>query len=69
MWSAAVGESLDRAETYAQMWKATYLDEPSEDLYYWLEYGYNHYDEWLERGAIPNIQRRLQQQGITEIPN
>lgn len=57
MWSAAAGESLATAKAIAWGWKElSYGESPSEEVYYWVEYGYRYYREKAEEwnGLQPN---------------
>jgi len=49
MWGAAVGEPKPVSEAIVRLWKGwEYLEAPSEDTLFWLQYGYDYYQGWLE---------------------
>jgi len=49
MWGAATGEPLPISEAIVRLWKGwEYRDKPSEDTLFWLRYGYEYYQQWLE---------------------
>jgi hypothetical protein len=53
MWSAAAGESLDRALKYTTDWNGTWYKLTPEQIpgkLYWTEYGYSWYQNWQEWG-------------------
>ena len=52
MWGAAVGEPKVVTAGIAITWKLVeYQELPSEDIYFWLDYGYEYYQEWQENQA------------------
>jgi hypothetical protein len=49
MWGAAAGEPKFVTEAIALGWKLwEYGESPSEDTSFWLDYGYDYYQDWLE---------------------
>ena len=49
MWGAAVGEPKPITISITIGWKGwEYFDWPSEDTFFWLQYGYDYYQQWLE---------------------
>ena len=57
MWGAALGEPLWMSKSIAWFWKITsYWDDPSDDTNFWLEYGYNYYEQWLEEQEEQEMQ-------------
>jgi hypothetical protein len=45
MWAAAAGENLDQAYQVAAKWKSGYGHELSASTMYWIEYGFNTYNQ------------------------
>lgn len=49
MWGAAVGEPEIVSYGIAATWKLwEYGDWPSDDTFFWLDYGYDYYNQWKE---------------------
>ena len=47
MWGAAVGEPKFVSHTIVWTWKLwEYHNPPSEDTLFWLDYGYDYYQQW-----------------------
>jgi RHS repeat-associated protein len=46
MWARAAGETLDEAYEDAASWKSQYGQDLSEATKFWIEFGYNAYDEY-----------------------
>jgi RHS repeat-associated protein len=50
MWGAAVGEPEWVSVGITKLWKFfEYGESPSDDTLFWLDYGYDYYQEWLEK--------------------
>jgi RHS repeat-associated protein len=63
MWGAAVGEPKPVSRLITEAWKAFKYREnkPSEGTYFWLEYGYDYYQQWEQRQQRLPGGSRLQQ--------
>jgi RHS repeat-associated protein len=52
MWGAAVGEPKPVTIAIAQTWKIVeYGETASEDTVFWLNYGYDYYQQWQDKNA------------------
>jgi len=50
MWGARTGESKPVSVAIVRAWKfVEYQDTPSEGTLFWLQYGYDYYQQWLEQ--------------------
>lgn len=56
MWGARTGEPKWVSEIITRTWKfVEYQGEsPSEDTLFWLDYGYDYYEEWEKRQKEPD---------------
>jgi len=49
MWGAATNEPKFVSHGIAYAWKWREYDEPpSEDVLFWIDYGYDYYRQWKE---------------------
>ncbi|MEZ4713490.1 MAG: hypothetical protein R3A44_40255 [Caldilineaceae bacterium] len=54
MWGAATGEPEPISEGIVRLWKGwEYLEAPSEGTLFWLQYGYDYYQNWQNEQGIP----------------
>lgn len=48
MWGAAVGEPKPVSAAIVRTWKfIEYFEKPSEGTLFWLNYGYEYYENWF----------------------